>query len=57
MPLQIFFWVLMLLWLVLGLWSDYVPGQPYPFKVWGGNLVLFVLLLILGWGVFGAPVK
>jgi len=47
----------MIISLIFGLWSDYTPGQPYPFRSWGGNVLLFVLLAILGWAVFGAPVK
>lgn len=57
MSLQLLFWTLMLFWLVFGAWSSYVPGQPYPVRVWGGNLLLFLLFLILGWQTFGAPVK
>jgi hypothetical protein len=57
MTLQLLFWILMLFWLVFGVWSGYVPGQPYPFKAWGGNLLLFLLFLILGWQTFGAPLK
>ncbi len=42
------YWILMLLWLVLGAragisnWKAHVP-----------NVILFVLLTILGWAVFG----
>ena len=58
MSLQLLFWILMLLWLVFGFWAGYTPGQPYPpFKAWGGNLLLFLLFVVLGWQVFGAPVK
>lgn len=32
MSREILFWVLMLLWLFFGVWTDYVPGQPYPVK-------------------------
>ena len=50
--MSILFWVIMLLWLVLGLWSTWPnirAGVP--------NLILFLLLLILGWRVFGAPLQ
>jgi len=50
------YWILMLLWLVFGLWSNraaFASGQYMPL---GGDLMLFVLLLLLGWRVFGAPV-
>jgi hypothetical protein len=56
MTLQVLFWVLMIIWLVFGLWREYTPGQPYPFVRGAGNLLVFVLLAILGWAQFGAPV-
>jgi len=57
MSRELLFWVLMILWLIVGLWFDYVPGQPYPLRQLPGNLLIFILLAILGWQVFGAPVK
>lgn len=56
MSLQLLFWILMLFWLIFGLWSGYTP-EPHPLKVWGGNVLLFFLFLILGWQAFGTPVK
>jgi hypothetical protein len=46
------FWILMLLWFVFSLWT----GWPNHI-VTAGNLILFLLFLILGWHVFGAPLK
>jgi uncharacterized membrane protein YedE/YeeE len=57
MTLAVLFWVLMIIWLVFGLWTGYTPGQPYPVRSWGGNLLIFVLLAILGYAAFGGPVK
>ena len=57
MPLSILFWVLMILWLVFGLWNGYVPGQPYPYRLAVGNFLLFILFVIVGWKVFGSPVQ
>lgn len=57
MPLSILFWVLMILWFVLGMWGSYVPGQPYPLRAGVGNLMLFLLFCILGWKIFGSPVQ
>lgn len=57
MPLAILYWVLMIIWLVFGAWVDYAPNQPYPFRKFGWSLMVFVLLAILGWQVFGAPVR
>ena len=60
MTLEVWFWLVMALWLVLGIWNGYAPvgppGQP-GFRAWGGNLLLFILLVILGWRAFGAPLK
>lgn len=57
MSLAFLFWLLMILWLVFGLWSGYVPGQPYTYRNWGGNILLFILFVVLGWSQFGAPLK
>ena len=50
------YWILMLLWLVFGLWVAWptLPGYHglYPL---GNTLLLFVLFLLLGWKVFGPP--
>ena len=51
MTLGLAFWILMLLWLVLGIWQTW-PNYPLV----GGNVLLFVLLLLLGWHGFGAPI-
>jgi len=52
MSLALAFWILMLIWLVFGFWSAWpnIGGA-------GGNLLLFILLGILGWAAFGAPIK
>ena len=52
MSLGLAFWILMLLWLVLGSWWAW----PNHYIV-GGNVLLFVLLGILGWHAFGAPIR
>jgi len=50
MTLGLAYWIVMLIWLVFGLWHSW--PQPYPTA---GNIILFILLLLLGWKVFGAP--
>jgi hypothetical protein len=60
MTLGLIFWILMLLWLVFGLWSNWpgvAPGQPYTgwFPI-GSTLLLFILFLLLGWHAFGPPI-
>ena len=51
MPIGLIFWVLMLLWLVFG----FIPQQPGPLR-YGGTLILFILLFLLGWAAFGPAV-
>jgi len=53
MTLSLVFWLLMLIWLVFGLWSNW-PVQNRPNL--GGTVLLFILLLLLGWRVFGPPI-
>ncbi len=54
MTLGLAFWILMLIWLVFGLaWHGGFMGTYGP---WGSTLLLFVLLLLLGWKEFGAPI-
>lgn len=53
MSFGLIFWIIMLLWLIYGLWDWRVPGSLPP---WGNTLWLFILFLLLGWRVFGAPV-
>jgi len=52
MTFGLLFWIIMLVWL---LWS--MPFNTFSTNVpWGGNLILWVLLALLGWQVFGAMV-
>lgn len=52
MTFALLYWILMLLWLIFGFWSNW-PTPNYPLV--GGHLLLFVLLVLLGWRVFGQP--
>jgi len=52
MPLGLAFWIIMLIWLVFGLWNAY----PNHYLI-GSNLLLFVLFLLLGWKAFGSPIQ
>lgn len=55
MTLGLLFWILMLLWLIF--WGLTTWGPPGPYGVWGHNVVLFILLLLLGWQAFGPPIR
>jgi hypothetical protein len=50
------FWVLMLIWAVFGLlvFGGFVGG---PYGAAGNRLLDFILFLLLGWSVFGPPVR
>lgn len=52
MPLGLMYWILMLLWLIFGLWVSW-PN----YRASGLNLMLFILLVLLGWKVFGPPIQ
>jgi hypothetical protein len=57
MTIGLLFWILMLFWLVFGMWTNWpgiASGQYGPF---GNSLLLFILLLLLGWHSFGPPVR
>jgi hypothetical protein len=60
MTIGFIFWLLMILWILFGFYVNWPDGG-----VWtrqhagpiGGNLLLFVLLFLLGWAVFGFVVQ
>ncbi len=57
MTIGFLFWLLMILWFLFGLYwnrSD-IAGGNYGW--FGGNLLLFILLFLVGWRVFGFPVQ
>ena len=56
MSFALIYWILMLLWLVFGIWINWPAGGPANVKPLGGTLLLFILLVLLGWKVFGAPI-
>lgn len=53
MSLQIIFWILMLIWLVFG----FVGPKIGTWAPYGSTVLLFLILLVLGWAAFGAPVQ
>jgi hypothetical protein len=57
MPIGILFWVIMIIWFLFGLYSNRSELIGCNFLYFGGNLILFVLLALLGWQVFGAVIK
>lgn len=55
MSLGLLYWLLMILWLV-GYGYGTFRGPP-NWPVVGPNILLFILLLVLGWATFGSPIK
>ena len=47
------FWLLMILWFLFGLYMNRADFKGGSYGVLGGNLLLFILLFLLGWRVFG----
>lgn len=57
MSIGFIFWLLMLLWLVFGIWSFRgAPANPALWPYAGGSVLIFVLLFLLGWKTFGWPI-
>ena len=55
MTLGLAFWVIMIVWLVFGLLVHF--GMVGGIYAGGSTLLLFVLFLLLGWQVFGPPLR
>lgn len=56
MTIGLLFWILMVLTVILNLYWEWPADRAHagPF---GGRLLLFILLFLLGWQVFGFVVK
>jgi hypothetical protein len=57
MPIGILFWVVYVVAILFGLWSNYEANQPLWYRRAGAYLVLWFLVGVLGWRVFGSVVK
>jgi len=57
MPLSILFWVVYVISVLFGVWSNYDAAQPLWYRRAGAYLVLWLLVGMLGWSVFGPVVK
>jgi hypothetical protein len=56
MPLGLLYWVLMILWLIFGFWQ-WSPVAPANYRPFGGHVLLWILLFIIGWRVFGFVIQ
>jgi hypothetical protein len=57
MTIAVWFWVLYVLSLFLGAWSNYDPALPLWYRRGAAWFMVWVLIGLLGWGAFGAPIK
>lgn len=57
MPLAYFFWAIYVICIVFGVWGYWEPTQPNWRQRVGFYLVLWILVGMLGWQVFGSVVK
>jgi len=47
----------MLLWLLFGFFWNRQEFNRGNYGFFGGDLLLFILLALLGWRIFGAPLQ
>jgi hypothetical protein len=57
MSVGVWFWLLMALWLIFGCYWNRAEFGKGNYGLFGGNLMLFVLLFLLGFRVFGSPLQ
>ncbi len=58
MSVSFVFWLVMFLWLIFGFFFFW-PIETAGLVAWrpiGGNVLLFILLFLLGWKVYGFPI-
>jgi hypothetical protein len=56
MSRELLFWVLYIVALVFGFWSDW-PASGGSYRPLGARVLFFVLIGLLGWAVFGAAIR
>jgi len=57
-PIGLLYWLLVILWLIFGLWSGW-PAVTPDGRAWrpiGGSLLIFVLFVLIGLRLFGFPI-
>ena len=59
MKMGLLFWILMLICVVFGVWANWPAGggTTVAYGPMGGTILLLVLVGLLGWKVFGAPLQ
>ncbi len=57
MTIGFLFWLLMVLWFVFGLYWNRGAIQSTGIGAVGGDLLLFILLFLIGWRLFGFVIQ
>jgi hypothetical protein len=58
MTLAIWYWLVLVLTVVFGGWGYWAADPPArTFRSWGIGLPLLILFIIIGFALFGSPVK
>lgn len=55
-PIGLLYWLLVILWLIFGLWSGWPAGNTAGWRPIGGNLLIFTLFVLIGLKLFGFPI-
>ena len=55
MDIGIWFWVIYVICVLFGCWSNW-PAAGGNFRPMGSAIVVFILLGLLGWKCFGPPI-
>jgi len=57
MPMSVLFWCIYIFSILFGIWGYYDPAQPNWYRRAGGYLVLWILVGLLGYHVFGPAIS
>lgn len=57
MGVNIWFWLIYVLCVVFGTWLDWPAADRPGFRPVGRSFVVFILLGLLGFRVFGSPIQ
>jgi ABC-type polysaccharide/polyol phosphate export permease len=56
MTISLLFWMIYIIAIVFSLWASYDGGPNWPRRA-GSHFILWVLIGILGWKVFGPAIR
>ena len=57
MTIAFLFWLLFILWVVFGVWSNWPRDATRGYSPLGDRFIIIILLFIIGWRVFGFPIR